>query len=472
MSRIYYPGHFVRVRNPFTSLSLRVLFTLLLLVSIAFIVVGISSPVQATGVLPHAEEYPSETARVWFELQSQLVRETPGFTPPVASRAFGYSGVALYEAIVAGMPGYQSLSGQLSELGNLPEVDGDSAYYWPAVANSALYTITQRLFPTATEANQIAIVELHAELNESFTAHVGTEVLELSSIYGRAVAETIFAWSATDGGHEGYLRNFPGDYVAPAGEGLWTPTPRLDGSAPQPALQPYWGSNRPFMPVEGDGCILPDHPAYSVEPGTQFHQEALEVYETVNNLTPEQRTIAQYWSDDPGRTATPPGHSIAVLTQVLQQEDASLALAAEGYARVGIAVADAFISCWDEKYIFNLLRPVTYIQDQFDAEWMPVLETPPFPEYPSGHSVQSAAAAAVLTQMFGENYTFTDHTHDQLGFAPRSFSSFDEMAQEAAISRLYGGIHYMAGIELGVELGGCIGQRVNELQFAAAVESV
>src|SRR5690606_11036327 len=151
----------------------------------------------------------------------------------------------------------------------------------------------------------------------------------------------------------------------------------------------------------------------------------------VNNLDAQQTEIALFWSDDPGATATPGGHSISILTQVLRAEQAGLDLAAEAYARLGIALAGGFLGCWNAKFEHNLLRPVTYIQYMWDAEWMPLLNTPPFPEYPSGHSVQSGAAAAVLTALFGDSYAFVDHTHDARGLAPRSFSSFDEFAQEA-----------------------------------------
>jgi hypothetical protein len=187
--------------------------------------------------------------------------------------------------------------------------------------------------------------------------------------------------------------------------------------------------------------------------------EAFEVYTTVNALSDEQRAIARFWSDDPGSTSTPAGHSLSILTQVLRARDASLAEAAEAYAFLGIAVADAFIGCWRVKYTHNLLRRITYIRATIDPGWSDPLPlvTPPFPEYTSGHSVQSAAAAAVLTAQFGV-VPFVDQTHDRRGLAPRSFTSFDEAAAEAAISRLYGGIHFRAAIERGLTQGRCIGE--------------
>jgi hypothetical protein len=187
------------------------------------------------------------------------------------------------------------------------------------------------------------------------------------------------------------------------------------------------------------------------------------VYEVVDGLSAEQLEIARFWSDDPGTTPTPPGHSIAITSQILRLEDESLATAAEAYARVGIAVSDAFVACWHQKYVHNLLRPVTYLRQFVDPGWLPPLVTPPFPEYPSGHSVQSGAAFQVLTDLFGDGYAFVDRTHDVRGLRPRAFGSFREAADEAAISRLYAGIHFRAAIADGLAQGLCIGRAVSAL---------
>jgi len=159
--------------------------------------------------------------------------------------------------------------------------------------------------------------------------------------------------------------------------GLWEPTP--PGSLP--ALQPYWGTIRPFVLRSGETCSPAPPPAYSENPGSRFYREAYECYASVNRLTPDQEAIARFWSDDPGETATAPGHSISILTQVVRALDLPLGSAAEAYAKVGVAVAAAFISCWSTKYRFNLLRPVTYVRRLIDPNWTPLLVTPPFPEY-------------------------------------------------------------------------------------------
>jgi len=415
---------------------------------------------------PPAAEYGAEVATSWFDLQLMLIKETPGFTPPVASRALGYSGVALYESIVAGMPEHNSLVGQVNALTALPQAEAGQGYHWPAVANSAMATILRLLFPTATPENLAAIDALEAQYAAQFREEAGEEQFERSADYGAAVAQAVFEWSKTDGGHEGYATNFPADFTPAAGEGLWVPTPPNF----QSPLQPYWGDKRTFVLQVDEECVAAPPPVYSEAMSSDFYAEAIEVYYTVKKLTPEQEEIALFWADDPGATFTPPGHSISIASIALRQEEADLALAAEAYAKVGMAVADAFVGCWHAKYVYNLLRPITFIQEVIDPTWNtpeisdPVI-TPPFPEYTSGHSVQSGATAAVLTELFGEEYRFVDDTHVGRGLAAREFGSFTEAAAEAAISRLYGGIHYRAAIEAGVEQGRCIGAQVNGLAW-------
>jgi hypothetical protein len=206
-------------------------------------------------------------------------------------------------------------------------------------------------------------------------------------------------------------------------------------------------------------------PAFSTAPASDFYAAGLEVYHVGLGLTAEQKAIADYWSDGAGATGTPPGHWIAIMSQIARHDDLSLAEEAEAYARVGIAVHDAFIACWNTKYIYNLQRPVTYIDDHIDATWSPYLVTPGFPSYTSGHSTQSGAAAHVLTDMFGSK-RFTDTTHTDHGLVPtqepRTFGSFDEAAAEAAVSRLYGGIHFPFDNDDGLASGQCIGQAITD----------
>jgi hypothetical protein len=405
---------------------------------------------------PRASAYDAEVPAAWFDLALELVRTTPGFSPPVASRAFGYAGVALYEAVVPGIPRRSSLAGRLEGLKRGPR-PADRAHHWPTVASTALAASLRLLFPTTTSGNVAAIQALEHRFAAPARAMLPRGIYRRSVSRGADVARHIFEWSTTDGGHEAFLRSFP-PYAPPTGPGLWVPTPPTFLSA----LQPYWGANRSFLRSSGKTDATGPPPPYSERPESAFHSEALECHRVVAELTPEHQAIARFWSDDPGQTPTPPGHSISILTQATRALDLSLDRAAEAYAKVGIAVADAFISCWRTKYRYNVLRPVTYIRSLIDPTWTPPLVTPPFPEYTSGHSVQSAAAAQVLTDLFGD-LAFTDHTHDARRLPPRSFRSFMGAAHEAAISRLYGGIHFRTAVERGLQQGISIGKRVAAL---------
>ncbi|MCK6462105.1 MAG: vanadium-dependent haloperoxidase, partial [Planctomycetes bacterium] len=198
---------------------------------------------------------------------------------------------------------------------------------------------------------------------------------------------------------------------------------------------------------------------YSTVPGSQLYIEEREVYDAVNNLTAEQKAIALFWADDPGATSTPPGHWVNIVSQFCVEDDLSLLVAAEAYARVGIAMADAFITCWEAKFTHNQMRPVTYIQENFDRDWLPLVGTPPFPDWISGHSTESGAASVVLADLFGER-SFADWTHVGRGLPVRFFDSFAHAAEECAMSRLYAGIHIRSANETGVTVGRNIGQAV------------
>jgi PAP2 superfamily len=302
---------------------------------------------------------------------------------------------------------------------------------------------------------------LEEKLHAQVSANRPSDVVRRSEDFGHAVAAAVLAWSQNDGGAVIENMGFPMQYQLTKGPAHWVPTSTI--ALQQNPLLPNWGENRPFAMPTSTACALPAPPDYSEDKNSEFYKQALEVFQIKKDITPEQRTIARFWSDDPMLSPTPPGHWISIALQLFDLRKTNLEDRVDVLARLGMAEADAFIGCWNTKYQYDLLRPVTYIRRTMDPKWESLLITPPFPEYPSGHSTQSGAAAAVLTKFFGENFAFEDATHVKDGLPARKFSSFAAAANEAALSRLYGGIHFRAAIERGLEQGRCIGAFTNAL---------
>ncbi|MGQ2904250.1 MAG: vanadium-dependent haloperoxidase [Neoaquamicrobium sediminum] len=419
-------------------------------------VLGLAGPVRA-----QSDERAVEVARTWYRLTLELVRHTPTYSPPVASRSLAYLGVAAQEALAGGRPSTRSFAGQLNGLEAFPP-RSEGVYDEAVVLQSALTNATRHFFSNTGPTGQRAMDAIGKRLDALVSEDVDADVLARSVAYGRVIAAHVIEWSADDGGAVVENMGFPHDYVLTEGPQHWVPTSLI--AQQQAPLLPAWGANRTFAMPHGATCGVPPPPDYSEEKGSAFHNEAMEVYGAAKGLTPEQGEIARFWSDDPMLSPTPPGHWISIALQLLEAEGADAERTVDVLARLGIVLADSFIGCWEAKYRYDLVRPVTYIRRHIDAKWQPDLITPPFPEYPSGHSTQSGAAAIVLEDLFGATFAFEDETHVDDGLPARHFESFREAAEEAAISRLYGGIHYRAAIERGLEQGYCIGAYTNGLE--------
>lgn len=389
----------------------------------------------------------------WYKLVLELVRHTATYSPPVASRAFGYLGVTGYEVMAGNREGMASLAGQLNDLTPLPEPpDGlDEA----VAMQAALGESVRSFFGNTGPSGQQAMDRMQEILDAQVAEGLDPALAEASRAWGRAVAEHILAWSQTDGGAVVENLGFPRDWTLRTEAGAWRPTSTV--ALQQRPLLPDWGKNRPFAMPAGTSCPLPPPPEYSEDPASEFYAQAKEVHEVSRALTDEQKVIARFWSDDPMLSPTPPGHWTSLTLDLIQSEGLEGPQAADALMRVGVAVADGFIGCWAAKYQYDLVRPVTYIKAVIDKTWEPLLITPPFPEYPSGHSSQSGAAEVVLAAIFGAEFAFSDATHEEDGIPARDFPSFRAAAEEAAVSRLYGGIHFRAAIDLGLEQGRCIG---------------
>ena len=228
--------------------------------------------------------------------------------------------------------------------------------------------------------------------------------------------------------------------------------------------EPYWGTLRTFVIKDGDECAPPAPPTYSEAAGSDFWKMGKEAHDSMTAVTPEKRQIALFWADNPVATGTPGFHWVSVVNHLVARRRLSADQAAELYALTSLAIADAFVGCWKEKYRSLVVRPVTYVQRVFDAKFTTIVATPPFPEYPSGHSTLSAAAALVLASAVGDTIAFVDSTQMDIGQPPRAFASFTAARDEVAVSRVYGGIHYWPAVRDGIVQGECIGKRVAALK--------
>lgn len=440
----------------------------------------------------------------WMQNYYGLIR-AERISPPVASRLMAYASVALYEGLATATPSLRSLSGQLNGLDQLPTAEAGQRYDASLVALAAERLVLDSLFREGLPTTRASLATLADSLVDARTGlGIPTDVQERSAALGRAIGLAIIAWSNTDGFAETRTR----PYQPPVGPSLYLNDSRVDEYVPQnlsamtelvaldnPNAQfrsdaagertlvtnqpkgsgvttikainptgitePWWGTLRTFVLQSPDECPLPDHAPFSTDSGSAFWAEADSVYQASKVLTDEHRMIALYWADNPGQTGTPTGHWLSIGSQMVSERGLSAEQAAELFVLSTLAQADGFIANWHIKFRDNLIRPNSYIRRYRDPNWAPLINTPTFPEYPSGHSTQSMAAATVMTRLLGE-VAFDDSTNLAIGHPVRHFNSFVDAAIEAAQSRLYGGIHYPMGRDAGKVQGACIGEKVLE----------
>jgi PAP2 superfamily len=415
-----------------------------------------------TAPMAHADDAKAlEVLQTWVRLSLELVRHTPTYTPPVASRALAYIGVTAFEVVALEDAQLQSLAGQLNGLTPIPQIE-EGVIDHATVLHSALGVVVADLFANTGPTGQRALTAVTDNLRADVTAGLDADMVQYSEELGAAIGAHIIAWAASDGGAVIDNMGFPADYALTEGPEHWVPTNLI--RLQQTPLLPNWGQNRPLAMPAGTTCTLPPPVDYSEDPTSAFYAQAQEVVDIKAALTPEQTAIARFWADDAMLSMTPPGHWVAIVMQIMDRDAAPIDVQAEVLARLGVAMADGFIGTWAVKYQYDTLRPLTYIRRLIDPKWESLVNTPPFPEYPSGHSVQSGAAATVLTAYFGAEFGFEDASRTDDGLPARSFPSFWAAAEEAGISRLYGGIHFRAAIEQGLEQGRCIGAYAADLQ--------
>ena len=423
-------------------------------------------------------------------------------SPPVASRLMVYATSALYAGLASSDTRMQPLTGTLNGFPQLPAAPGPVD--GPLVGIYAERVVLDSLLREGLPTTRAALSRLADSLASARVSKgVSAQLRVASEEHGRRLGNAIVAWSRTDGFDGTRGRK----YVAAVGPGLWindapaqvfasqnmsgasemvelnNPASVLQaGKASDRALvlnrlkrgsrtlpvvnmtgmsEPYWMEVRPFALARWNECAIADPPKYGRDSVAALYADARAVYDAKRTLTPEQREIAFYWADNAGESGTPVGHWISIASQMISQRQLPAADAARILVQTAVAQADAFIASWGYKYQYNLLRPRTYIREGIDPTWEPLIPTPPFPEYPSGHSTQSAAAAEVLTASIGA-VPFDDSTSITIGHKVRRFESFRAAAEEAGISRIYGGIHFPSGNVSGRNLGACIGSKVVE----------
>lgn len=388
------------------------------------------------------------------------------FTPPVASRIYSYSSLATYEAIRYTDPKYQSIVSKLNGFDEMPKPEYGKNYNYTLAATKAFFTVVRKVV--------FSVDSLDAYENKTygdFKGEMDDSTYARSVRFGEAIGKAVLERSAKDNykltrGKPKFLgSNIPGE---------WRPTAPdyMDG------VEYCWGTMKTFALDSSSQFPCPKPVKFSTDSNSAFYKQMLEVYNINKNLTTEQRTIAKYWDDNPfviehsghmsfaTKKITPGGHWIGITAIACKASKADAVKTAKAYALTSVAMYDAFISCWQDKYVTKVVRPITVINEYINQQWLPLLQTPPFPEYPSGHSAITRAAATVLTNLFGDNFKFNDTSDLRYIGMQREFKSFIQAANEASISRVYGGIHYMSGVKAGADQGKKVGDYVlNKLSF-------
>ena len=416
--------------------------------------------VSKLSVAGNADTASANILHTLVEQLSQAIIQD-GFNPPQASRIYAYCNIAAYEALINTSTDYASLGKQLNGLGELPKPDTKLNYdfsYSAVVAFSKVArALVYRVFVTDAAEKEL--------LNKLEKENIESKTIENSIKYGNDLSDYIIAWVKQDNFIQ--LKTMQ-RYELKGIPGTWEPTP----PAYTDALEPNWNKIRPMVMKTADQ-FKPSPPfEFSTDTASDFYKQNYFVYKTVNELTTEKLEIAKFWDDSPAhneasghfmyvsRKLTPGGHWMNIVKIVAKDKKLDMLTSSSIYALVSIAFFDGFISCWDEKYRTNLMRPETFINRYINSDWRPIFETPPFPEHTSGHAVISNAAATVLTDLIGDNTSFVDSTEVPYNLTVRKFNSVNEAAQEASMSRIYAGIHYMNAMEEGEKQGKAIAEYI------------
>ena len=424
-----------------------------------FVLIGLQaseipkSPVQATDPAEVLESAGgSKIINDWITLHLKIIGSCK--IPSHHLRQQAYTGVALYESIVAGDKNYRSLASQLNNYQppkSLPESDN---ICWPASANSAIAEMLRFFYPQ-NPADIIRIDSLKNACRQRLIMEGNSEAsVAIGEKYGSQVALAVIEWSKTDGDN-----NASGPYIVPKGSGLWEPTPPVFISP----ILPYLGNERTIVKGSIDNTMPPPPAPFSTDSQSAFYKMNEDVYLVSQKMDEYERATGLFWDDFPnGKTLTGGGHWASILKTVMTDLNTSLIEGAHLYAELFITENDAAIGCFKAKYTYNQMRPVTFIQKYMNhPDWNPLIVTPPHPEYPAAHATVSMAGATILTKLLGDKISFTDNTYAYRGYKAHHFNNLIEAGKEAGMSRLYGGIHYRKSIEAGFDQGEKIADNIN-----------
>jgi hypothetical protein len=409
----------------------------------------------------------AQVAHDWYKLQLSFLLER---NSTLNGNAFGFLGIGLYESVRHGIKNSVSLSTKLNQMPAMPDKEKNSGYKWSVSANAAMAAMIRSFNIGLTAANIEAIDALEAKYNSELRPAIGSASFTRSQEFGKAIAKAIYDWSLTDVYYASNVGYVPP--VDPAGVfRVWKPTPPANVPVP---IFPFLGNSRTFLAIHTN-TIAPAFPiSYSTDPGSDFYKMVKEVYDVNAELTQDQKNTALFWVDQGnGIGYTPNGHDIALVEQVLEQSCVNLGIAAEAYAKAGIAQRDGSIVIFRSKYANNLIRPVSYIRGVIEPvlepgtvpDWLPFIPTPPHPEYPAAHSGVTGSTMQAVAKVIGENVPVTDAIYVFRGFPARTFPNLFAAAEEAGISRLYGGIHYRLSIKTGLGLAKIVGNNVGNLSL-------
>ena len=383
------------------------------------------------------------------------------FSPPVASRIYAYTNLASYEAVRFARPGYVSIAAQLHGFGPMPAPEKGKKYNFLLAATKAAFTVAEKItFSADTLANY------QSKVYSDFKELLDQETFDQSIAFGEAIGKQVLKRTTTDNYKQTRAME---KFLGSDEPGKWRPTPPDYADA----AEPYWAMIKTFkLDSAGQFTCGPPYD-YSIDTNSNFYKQVREVYNIGRNLTDSQKTIARYWDDNPfvtehsghlmfaNKKITPVGHWMGITGIACKMKNLSEVETAQAYLVTSLAIYDGFISCWKEKYRTQVVRPVTVVNELIDRNWVPFLQTPPFPEHTSAHSVISAAAATVLSKRFGEDFAFHDTSEMEYIGMQRSFPSFMQASLEASVSRVYGGIHYLHSVREGVIFGKKIGEYYN-----------